>query len=123
MNKKHPFVVLWKTGKVYSAQAVRELPEACGLVTGHQEIVIPLGPSAAELETLKERLQSTKKRKRKASDATDGKKSSGGSARSSSSTGSGSGSGTGTSAAATAKKKKTFKSAKDLFTTGFGFGQ
>jgi len=123
MNKKHPFVVLWKTGKVYSAQAVRELPEACGLVTGHQEIVIPLGPSAAKLETLKERLQSTKKRKRKANDPTDGKKSSGGSASSSSSssTGSGSGSGTGTSAAA--KKKKTFKSAKDLFTTGFGFGQ
>ena len=95
--------------------AVRELPEACGLMPGHQERVVPLGPSAVQLEELKKGLKSTKKRKRKEGAAEGAQKvaSSSGSSSSSSST---------ASAKSVAPKKK-FKSAEALFTQGFGFGQ
>ena len=123
MNKKHPFVVLWKTGKVYSAQAIRELPEACGLLPNHKEIVIPLGPGEEQLAKLKQNLKSTNKRKRKKDtlEKMECVKSEQSSYSSSSSSSNGGASNGGGSSDGIVKKK--FKSATELFTQGFGFGQ
>tara|TARA_B110000208_G_scaffold133527_1_gene161629 strand:- start:207 stop:545 length:339 start_codon:yes stop_codon:yes gene_type:complete len=112
MNKKNPFVVLWKTGRVYSSQAVRELPEACGIVSGSNPVIIPLAPSPTQREALFQSL--SKKRKRKGSSkSTTGK----------STAESISGSGAPIPVPPALPAKKRFKSAEELFTQGFGFGQ
>lgn len=118
MNQKNPFVIVWKTGQVYSKQAIRELPEACGLIKGHGEIIIPLAPTPIQREELLSKIKKKRKRKKKKGD--------GGSSSTSSSTSSTrSVSATFAAVGSEAGPRKKFKgkTAEELFTTGFGFGQ
>ena len=122
MNQKNPFVIVWSSGQVYSAQAVRELPDACGLSANHTSIIIPLAPTATQLEALQLEVSNAnkkRKRKHKGSASSSGGGGSSSSSNSSSSGGSSGGAAGGGGKSSSAAPKKKFRSAEELFTTGF----